>query len=251
MATSSTHSPGFVLHSYPYRETSVIVEAFTRAQGRMVFVAKGAKRPNGTMRGLLNPFQGLTLAWFGKGDMKTIKGVEHARIFAQLRGEALMSAFYLNEIVLKLTHREDPHEALFDAYEQAIADLSLTGLGDSRRIEVILRSFELTLLQELGYALPIREEADTRAPIRPGSHYLYRHERGVIALDHANGHGTGWHASDALQLHGKTLLDLLARDFSDPVTLQQAKQLMRAAINALLGEKSLHTRQLIRELRDI
>lgn len=249
MVTSGAHSPCFVLHSYAYRETSVIVEAFTRSQGRMVFVAKGAKRPNGTMRGLLNPFQGLTLAWFGKGDMKTIKGVEHTRIFAQLRGESLMAAFYLNEIVLKLTHRDDPHEALFDAYEEAIANLVLTQSGDARRIEVILRGFELTLLQELGYALAIHEVADTRAPVLPDCTYLYRHERGVFALDAT--HAAASHPDDGLQLQGKTLLDLRMRDFSDPHTLHQAKQLMRAAINALLGEKSLHTRQLIRELRDI
>lgn len=258
VSVNGDHSASFVLHSYPFRETSVIIEAFTRTHGRMVFVAKGAKRPTGTMRGLLNPFQGLALSWFGKSDMKTLKRVEHARIFTQLRGEALMSAFYLNEIVLKLTHREDAHEVLFDAYETAVEKLcaqSKPGFAaDAREIEIALRGFELTLLEELGYALPIKTELDSGAPIRADATYLYLHERGATAVNGTRAptiRSNEYGQPDGLQLRGKTLIDVAARDFSDAITLQQSKQLMRGAINALLGEKSLHTRQLIRDLREI
>jgi DNA repair protein RecO (recombination protein O) len=239
-------SAGFVLHSYPYRETSLIVESFTRSHGRMVFVAKGAKRPASAMKGVLNPFQRLLFNWFGKAEMKTLKAVEHGRIYPQLSGSALMSAFYMNELVLKLAHREDAHEALFDAYEHAVMQLSgVEAAIDIRGIGAVLRCFEMALLRELGYALTLSEEADTHQAINAGSQYFYLLERGPVAVGRAVRQGGG----DGLQLSGKTLLDMAAGDFADPVTQQQAKQLMRRAINHMLGDKPLHTRQLIRELQ--
>jgi DNA repair protein RecO (recombination protein O) len=257
MKAPSESSAGFVLHSYPYLETSLIVETFTRTHGRVAMVAKGAKRPHSAMRSLLNPFQRLRMTWFGKGDMKTLKTVEHERIFPQLSGAALMSCFYMNELLLKLAHRDDAHEALFDAYENALAALVLSPQPRPqpivlRDISATLRNFELALLRELGYALQLTEEAGTHAAIAANARYFYVMERGPIRdgrdgrSDDASQSGHG----DALQLMGKTLLDLSSGDFSDPVTQQQAKQLMRRAINHLLGDKPLHTRQLIRELKD-
>ncbi|MEP7155491.1 MAG: DNA repair protein RecO [Betaproteobacteria bacterium] len=236
----------FVLHTYPYRETSLIVEAFTCQHGRVVLVAKGAKRPHGAMRGLLNPFQALTLNWFGKSEMKTLKSVEQDRIFPQLSGSALLSAFYMNELLLKLTHREDPHDVLFENYGEAVH--ALAGLERAntsvREIARILRQFEVTFLRELGYALQLNEEADTHAPLEPSRNYHYHAERGPVRFDAAS-HWQG----DALQLAGKTLIDMSNNDYSDPQTQVQAKQLMRKMINHLLGDKILHTRNLIRDLR--
>lgn len=251
MRSAGESSTGFVLHAYPYRETSLIVETFTRTHGRLVVVAKGAKRPNSAMRHALNPFQGLRLSWFGKTDMKTLKTAEHERIYPQLSGDALMSAFYMNELLLKLAHREDPHEALFDQYEVALGLLSSMPIANTssaklKIIAVALRTFELMLLRELGYALQLREEADTHSPVVADANYAYVMERGPIAMARAASP-----PGDALQLRGKTLLDMADADFSDPITQQQSKQLMRRAINHLLGDKPLHTRQLIRELKDI
>ena len=238
----------FVLHTYAYRETSLIVETFTRLHGRVVMVAKGAKRPHGTLRGVLNPFQELALAWFGKSEMKTVKSAEQERILPQLSGAALLSAFYLNELLLKLAAREDPHERLFDAYASTISALATltTGARSAREIAPILRQFEVTLLQELGYALQLHQEADSRAPIRAESEYFYLVERGplstsLVARQSRPGEG--------VQLHGKTLMDISCCDYRDPQTLIQSKQLMRMVINHLLGDKILHTRQLIREMR--
>ncbi len=239
-------SAGFVLHSYPYRETSLIIESFTRSHGRMVFVAKGAKRPASAMKGVLNPFQRLLFSWFGKADMKTLKSAEHGRIFPQLSGSALMSAFYMNELLLKLAHREDAHETLFDAYELAVLQLSgAEAPMDVRGIGAVLRRFEITLLRELGYALMLLEEADTHQPIAAAGQYFYLFERGPVPVGRVARQGQ----VDGLQLAGKTLLDMAAGDFSDPATQQQSKQLMRRAINHMLGDKPLHTRQLIRELQ--
>ena len=239
-------SAGFVLHSYPYRETSLIIESFTRSHGRMVFVAKGAKRPSSAMKGVLNPFQRLLFNWFGKAEMKTLKTVEHGRIFPQLSGSALMSAFYMNELLLKLAHREDAHEVLFDAYEAAVMQLSGAEAPlQIRGIGTVLRHFEIALLRELGYALMLSEEADTHEAINSDSQYHYLLERGPIAIGRTTRQGAG----DGLQLCGKTLLDMAAGDFADPVTQQQSKQLMRRAISHMLGDKPLHTRQLLRELQ--
>ena len=238
----------FVLHTYAYRETSLIVETFTRQHGRVVMVAKGAKRPNGTLRGVLNPFQGLALTWFGKSEMKTLKSAEQEKILPQLSGPALLSAFYLNELLLKLSIREDPHERLFDTYADTMTALATipTGSRPVREIAPILRQFEVTLLQELGYALQLQEEADSHAPIRAEGEYFYLIERGPLSVGRVarqSGPGGG------IQLHGKTLLDMACSDYRDPQTQSQSKQLMRLMINHLLGDKILHTRQLIREMR--
>lgn len=240
----------FVLHTYPYRETSLIVEAFTSLHGRVVMVAKGAKRPHGAMRGLLNPFQALTLNWFGKSDMKTLKSVEQERIFPQLSGSALLSAFYMNELLLKLTHREDPHDVLFDSYGDAVHALASLDRQEShvRDIARILRQFEVTFLRELGYALQLVEEADSQRPIDAARHYHYHAERGPVPAP-ASADAHDFVHGDALQLAGKTLIDMSNNDYTDPQTQLQAKQLMRKMINHLLGDKILHTRNLIRDLR--
>jgi DNA repair protein RecO (recombination protein O) len=238
----------FVLHTYPYRETSLIVEAFTATRGRLVLVAKGAKRPTGAMRGMLHPFQVLTLAWFGRSEMKTLKGAELECILPQLAGPALLSAFYMNELLLKLMHREDPHDALFAAYERAVTALAGLTRGDGmvRDIAGILRRFEVVLVQELGYALQLAQEADSHVPVDPARNYWYQVERGPVDARYVareSNHG------DGLQLSGKTLVDMANNDYADPQTQAQSKQLMRRMINHLLGDKVLHTRNLIRELK--
>jgi DNA repair protein RecO (recombination protein O) len=258
--TLGDSSAGFVLHSYPYLETSLIVETFTRSHGRVVAVAKGAKRPTSAMKSRLNPFQGLLLTWFGKSDLKTLKTVEHAEIYPQLSGAALMSAFYMNELLLKLAQREDAHEALYDAYEDAIVTLTTNRAHaePGAVIAIALRKFEMSLLSELGYALQLTEDADTHDAIDAGERYVYVMERGPVCVRNA-GRNNGQHITlraysnvgDGLQLSGKTLLDLAVGDFRDPQTQAQAKLLMRRAINQLLGDKPLHTRQLIRDLKDI
>jgi DNA repair protein RecO (recombination protein O) len=239
----------FILHTYPYSETSLILETFTRSFGRIGMMAKGARRPRSALRGVLNSFQPLTLSWFGKSELKTLKGAEHARIFPQLQGQALLSAFYLNELILKLAHREDPHEGLFDAYDDALQRLLQTrGATDeekssSRAVAAVLRQFEKQLLAELGYGLVFDHDAAGKA-IEPDARYIYVVERGAVpAASRAAA------ANAAVELRGKTLLDMAADDYSDPATAQQSKQLMRHVINHHLNGADLNTRQLIRELQ--
>src|SRR6187401_532864 len=113
----------YVLHSYHYRETSLILQVWTEKHGRMGLVAKGARRPKSANRSLLVPFQPLEIEWFGRGELRTLKTAEPSAPATPLGGQALLSAFYLNELLLKLTTRDDPHEGLFAAYDEAITAL--------------------------------------------------------------------------------------------------------------------------------
>ena len=151
--------PGFVLHSYPYRETSLIVEVFSRDHGRIGLVAKGARRPMSQLRGVLMAFQPLLIDWSGGGEMKTLVRAEWQGGQPLLGGQALLCAYYLNELLMRLLPREDPHPTLYRAYGDALRALA-AGEGQ----EVILRRFELALLQELGYGLLLETDAPYLLP---------------------------------------------------------------------------------------
>ena len=243
MAVSSIsrqdNQPVYVLHTNPFKETSLIVELFTRDFGRVSAVAKGARRPRSAMRGMLQSFQPLLGAWSGKLELKTLHSLEWYAGLLMLQGEALMCGFYLNELLLRLLPREDAHEALFDEYTQTLKLLSLAP-DDSANI---LRRFELLLLQSLGYAVPlthnIRDEAVTAE-----AQYYYLPEVGPVSSKHD-------YQENGVQLSGKTLLDMAQDDYADLQTQQQSKQLMRLLLAHYLGDKPLHTRQLLIDLQDL
>lgn len=231
--------PAYVLHSYPFRETSLVVEIFSRDWGRLPLVARGARRPKSAVRGLLLSFQPLLLSWFGKSELRTLHRAEWQGGQAQLQGMALICGFYLNELLLRLLQREDPHERLFLCYQRALQALAGEGAH-----AVVLRRFEKCLLQELGYALSLEREAESGEPIAADRLYAYQIERGPLP-DRNGGYPNG------VQLRGKTLLDMAADDYADPVTLQQSKALMRTLIGHYLGDKPLHTRQLLKDVQQL
>src|SRR5436190_1906216 len=175
------HEPGYVLHTYAYKETSLIVEAFTRRFGRVAMLARGARRPRSAMRGVLLSFHPLRLSWSGASELANLIGAEWAGGTRHLGGRALMCGFYLNELLLRLLPRDDAHEALFDAYAQALAALA------SQDISAVLRAFEKRLLAELGYAPLLDRDAASR-PIEPQRLYSYEPDRGPVP---ANGAGSG------------------------------------------------------------
>jgi DNA repair protein RecO (recombination protein O) len=242
----------FVLHSYPYKETSLIVDALTRHHGRVALVARGAKRPRSALRGVLLAFQPLTISWVqgraravagtqGGNDLRTLTRAEWLGGIRPLRGEALMSGFYLNELLQKLLARDDAHERLFDAYLHALGALS-----DDRPAAPVLRSFEAILLREAGYGVQLTSAVDGSA-IDPLASYRYVPERGPMRVD----------GRDALRgdpdavLVGKTLRDIDADDFSDPVTLSQSKRLMRHLLQHHLAGQVLHTRRMVLDLQSL
>ncbi len=227
--------PGFVLHSYPYRETSLIVEVFSRDHGRLGLVAKGARRPMSQLRGVLMAFQPLLIDWSGGGEMKTLVRAEWQGGQPLLGGQALLCAYYLNELLMRLLPREDPHPTLYRAYGDALRALA-AGEGQ----EVILRRFELALLQELGYGLQLDADADG-VPVRPEVRYAYIIERGAVPLDE-------YGIDDASVVAGRVLLDMARGDFREPETLAGAKALMRRLIQHYLGGQVLQSRRVFTEL---
>ncbi len=230
--------PAFVLHGYPYRETSLVLEVFTRHFGRVALVARGARRPRSALRGVLLAFQPLLLSWAGKSELRTLHKAEWQGGLPQLKGIALLCGFYLNELIIKLLPRDDPHEQLYQTYYQTLHTLSNGG-----EHTVTLRRFEKQLLKELGYALTLDHDVASGDAIQPGRNYQYLIERGPVQ--------SGGGDENRLELTGQTLLDMARDNYSNPLTMQQSKALMRVLINHYLGNQSLNTRQLLKDLQQL
>jgi DNA repair protein RecO (recombination protein O) len=228
--------PAFVLHSYPFKETSLVVELLTREFGRIAVVARGARRPKSSLRGVLLAFQPLLVSWSGKGELQTLMRAEWQAGYHPLKGLSLICGFYLNELMLKLLARHDAHENLYDRYAATL--LEMVPGGDHARI---LRAFEKSLLSELGYAVTLDHDVQTGQPITAEERYTYLIERGPVRAGPDAGR-------NGVELLGRTLLDMQSNDYTNATTLQQSKALMRTLINHHLGDQELHTRQLLRDL---
>jgi DNA repair protein RecO (recombination protein O) len=231
------HQPAYVLHTYAYKETSLIVEAFTRAFGRVAMLARGARRPRSAMRGVLLAFHPLRLGWSASAELGNLISAEWSGALQPLAGKALMCGFYLNELLLRLLPRDDPHEGLFDAYASALAGLS-GGLTHA----AVLRSFEKRLLAELGYAPLLEHEAASGAPIDPALRYVYEPDRGPMPT--RNSHSE-------LSVSGQTLLDLARDEYDRAETRDEARILLRALIGQRLHGQVLHTRAVLMELNEL
>jgi len=240
MKKRADQEPGYVLHTYPYKETSLIVEAFTRRYGRVALLARGARRPRSAMRGVLLAFHPLRLGWSGSAELSNLMAAEWGGALQPLAGRGLMCGFYLNELILRLLPRDDPHEALFDAYSEALARLSA-----AQSFPAVLRSFEKRLLAELGYAPLLDREALNGEPIEPSVSYVYEPDRGPVRA-----YRSGDRAGD-LFVSGRTLLDLAADDYSRSETRDEARYLMRALIGQRLHGQVLHTRSVLMELNEL
>ncbi len=233
------NEPGFILHTYPFKETSLVAEVFTRSHGRIALIARGARRPSSALRGLMQPFTPLLVSWFGKSDMKTLHAAEWQGGLMAPQGRALMCGFYLNELMLRLLARGDAHETLYDRYIATLEQLA----GEASKIdyERILRRFEKNLLSEIGYGATFDVEAEYGAPIEPDVRYVFQPERGALRSVGQPG----------CPVSGQTLIDLATDHFERQATLTEAKALMRTLINHTLGAKPLYTRQLLRDLTEL
>lgn len=225
-----------MLHTYPFRETSLIVEVFSRDHGRVALLARGARRPRSALRGLLLGFQPLELGWAGKGEVKTLVKAEWQGGQPLLTGKALFCGYYLNELLIHLLPREDAHERLFLIYAETLSRFA------QRLEQPDLRRFEKALLQELGYGLTLEHDA-AGVPIDAGAFYVYEIERGPLRI--------AQRGSSGLAVTGKTLLDLALGNLGDPRSLAEAKQLMRSLITHYTGGKELATRKIFKELQEL
>lgn len=229
--------PGFVLHSYPYKETSLIIDMFTREHGRVGLVAKGAKRPFSKLRGVLQTFQPLSVSWSGKSELRTLIDAEWVGGMLPLERTALLCGFYLNELLVKLLARDDRHPALFDHYVS-----TLNQLAHGEPAQIVLRKFERALLKETGVAADLGRCTTSRSPVEPAGAYVVDPERGARAA----GAGEVWPV-----VLGKTLLDMEREDYTDPATQAQSKQLMRFLLAHHLGGQPLNTRQILIDLMQL
>ena len=233
--------PAYVLHTYAYRETSLIVETLTEEHGRVALVARGARRPRSELRGLLQGFQPLLLSWSGSNELKTLHKAEWRGGLPLLGGAALMCGFYLNELLLKLLPREDPHSRLYATYETALHDLAAGG-----EQAPVLRRFELELLAGLGYAMPLTREAGTGAAVDPAARYHYAFDRGPQRVAGSFAAEPG---RDALRVRGSTLIALAELSFPNTETAAEAKRLMREVLDHYLEQRGVESRRVVQDLQ--
>jgi DNA repair protein RecO (recombination protein O) len=232
--------PAYILHHRDYSETSLVLDVFTPRHGRLGLLAKGARRPSSPWLGLLKPFHSLLIGWAGRGELPILTQAEITSDCAVSHGATLYCGFYLNELLLRLLHRHDPHERLFALYGDALARL-----GSGTAAEPVLRHFEKLLLDEIGYGLVLDRDVSDNSPLQPDSLYEYRLERGPIRLANPDLHKP----VDGMRIHGSSLLALANDDLdADPVARRETKQLMRLALDCHLGGRPLHTRNLFRSI---
>lgn len=226
-------APGYILHHHPYRDTSRILEVMTRDAGRLSIFARGVRGPKAKLASELQPFRLLLLSWAGKGDAPMLAGAESAPGFTPLPSANLMSAFYLNELLLKLTHRHDPVPALFDTYHD-----TLELLKAGAPLEPALRVFEKRLLDQLGYGVELDVDARNGTSIEPGAYYYFRPAYGVFpAAEDASG-----------AMLGASLLSLSREQLSTARELEDAKRLLQAALAHCLEGRELNTRAVARSV---
>ena len=214
--------PAYILHRKPYRDTSLLIEAFSRDYGRVGLVARGTRGRRSSTQALLQPFQPRLLSWSGRGELQTLTASESNGVVSSLAGEAVLSGFYLNELLMRLLPRHDPHSDLYRSYSQTL-QLIHTGLDN----EWALRLFERDLLQELGYGLQLTHEYDGGAPLEPSMRYCYHPEFGPYRAQEGS--------IDCLAAHGETLLALNTGEPSGEQCRREAKRLMRAILQPYLG----------------
>jgi len=229
--------PGFVLHSWPYKETSVIVDVLTRDHGRIALIAKGAKRPHSQLRSVLQTFQPLQFAWTGKSEIRILTSAEWVGGMLPLEKSALLCGFYLNELLVKFLVRDEPHPVLFDQYVS-----TLNQLAHDEPAPTVLRQFELSLLRESGLLSDLGFCTNSRTRVLAEGNYVIDPEVGARPASTFDA---------APVVSGQTLLDMVAGDFTDPQTQFQSKMLMRSLLSHHLHGAFLNTRQILIDLQNL
>ena len=251
MATKRiSDEPAYVLHRYDWSESSLILEVFTRQYGRVALVARGAKKPSSSFRPILLPLQPLHLAFGGDAEIRTLKSAEWQGGHVMPTGDALLSGYYLNELLMRLLARDDPHPALFDAYAATVQLIASQGLDAAQMtLQIALRAFELRLLRDIGLLPMLNMETATLAPLDAQTGYVLMPEAGLRQA----------HGDDRSSLPGAQWQQLqLALEenalFSDTMRacipgLNQLKSQLRALLHYHCGVKVLKTRQMMMDLQ--
>ena len=246
-----TNEPAYVLHRYDWSESSLILEVFTRHHGRIALVAKGAKKPRSSFRPVLLPLQMLRVNFGGDAEIRTLKSAEWQGRHIMPTGDSLLSGYYLNELVLTLLAREDPHPALFDVYTQTVAVLASESSAQSLILQAALRTWELLLLREVGFLPHLDGQTLSQQPLQAEATYSLIPEGGLCLAKpetRASLRGAQW-----MQLHA-ALRDTNPFQASLPVcaTLNTAlKPQLRALLHHHCGVKALRTRQMMMDIHSL
>ena len=226
--------PAFVLHHRPYSESSLLLELFTRDHGRVGAIAKGARRKGG-QRAILQPFHSLLVSLQGRGELATLTAVETVEEGPLCSPRHYPVGFYLNELVLRLTHRHDPHPQLFQSLANTYKEITSS-------VEPALRRFERDLLEAVGYGLTLDHCVDSGLAIEADGDYRYQLRHGPVVA--APG-------VDGIPVRGASLLALAGAGEFDPQSLRELKRLMRGLLACHLGDRPLRARELFRAQCDI
>jgi len=225
-------TPGYLLHHRPWRDTSRILEVYTREHGRMTLFARGVRGPTAKLAAVLQPFQPLLLSFSGRGEAPALTGAERAHECAALPAPCLLAAFYMNELLLKLTTRHDPLPELFDHYHATLGQLR-----GGAPLEPALRLFEKRLLEILGYGLDLTHE-QSGEPLKPHGCYHFRPGAGLNAAD----------PGSPGALRGESLLALAAGQLESAPVLEDARRVLKAALAGCLEGRPLATREVAKAL---
>lgn len=236
MLNAAQFEPAYILHTKAYRDSSLLIDAFTASQGRISLIAKaarGMRSKNSRFKGLLQAFVPLSLSWRGKTELLNLLNAEPSGIFLPpLSGKFLICGLYLNELLMRLLYRYDPHPALFQAYQTALTTLP-------QNPNVVLRLFEKQLLAELGYALHLNQDNQTQQPILADQHYQFIPSQGLFICLNTS-------VTNKISLFsGASLLAIYHEQWTTPDQLLDAKRLFRLALHHLLEGKSIRSRELL------
>ena len=229
------NEPAWLLHHRPFRDSSRILDILSRDHGRLSLVARGSRSARSKLGGVLRPFLPLQLSWVIRTDLGTLTGAEIGGAPISLNGDALLSGYYVNELILSLLHRHDAQPEVFEAYSAAI--VALNAADD---VAATLRRFEIELLRLLGYALNLDHDTETGQDLVRECRYEYRVVQGPVRTNDPEG---------PMNFSGEELLDVARQDFSDPGTARNAARLLRNVIAWHLDGKELKSRKVLMELR--
>lgn len=221
----------FILHHRPYRETSLILDVFSKENGRLSLVAKGARRNKKTPSNVLQSGRKLNISWFIRGEMGTLTAIESAGPAYKLSGRRMISCFYMNELLIRMLHKHEAHPELFLQYENSMTALSSNGDEDR-----VLRLFEKHLLKSLGYGLVLDHEIASGEAVRSDHRYYYQPDYGPVTNKPVN--------VGSITISGRTLIALQDENSWDDEISKEAKQLFRAILDMYIGDRPLGSRTL-------
>ena len=229
----------YILHKRAYRETSSILELITKDYGRVSLMSRGSRGAKSRIAGNLLLFTPLVVSWQGRGNLPYLKSIERADIKAPvLKQKALLSAMYINELLMYLLHKDDVQETIFEQYHHC-----LYALENTENLEITLRQFEIKLLELLGFGLNLHAEADSGESIMADAVYQYFLEHGPVVCRNQND-------VSVPQISGGCLLAVIDESFDmvakNPHYLAELKRLTRFVINHHLGHKKLKSRELFK-----